>query len=322
MKAWPGGIAIVAVLLGRLAHAQSPGTDVVVTASGVPAPIAARVRAELASAGFRVIDAPPSAPVDFARPNLRLHDGADGVRIVASAPTGGGDPALRTATVDTAGPEAPALIALRAVELLNASLAAATVAPPAPAAPVAPTAPTPPPRPVRLALGATAVHTPSGVGPALGPSGWVAVPLATNLDTRVWVRAPLLAPTLTGRGGIAHIRSEALGLDACGIVDVGPRLRSFAAAGLGLHRLVVNGAARDLSTLGREDNVVSAMLAAGVGAALSLTRRIALAIEGHAALLAPRPVIRSWGQELATAGRPFLGVTLGISVALDSVEGS
>lgn len=239
--------------------------------------------------------------------------------------------------------DAASVFAIRATELLNAvlvelgwpkpqpSAASEAVAPPveaeaagasqAPDEP--PQNPPPAPEPERAPPAApTDWALSAGVAVIGGPGGLSVGPTATlGLSRRLggpwWAEGMLAGPVLgeVRQGGSRAATDQALGVLRLSWGWLLARwMETFAAAGVGVHRLGVAGEA-DAPLVGQRDEVWSAIGLAGVGARLRVGRSWAVTLEGDAAWTEPRSRVVIVGSTVARTGRPLLLGAVGVRYA-------
>jgi hypothetical protein len=224
-------------------------------------------------------------------------------------------------------PNATAVLAIRALELLRASLleVAANVPPSQPpmSAPddvmkwIAPALPPAPPSPLlqrsALGVGALALHGLSGIGLGVGPT------VNFSLGEGPWFARVTLAGPLLGQGprtaaGSATIRQELAALSFGWASDPKP-LGAYAWVGAGGFDLHANGSAAT-PYLGISGDVVSFLATAGVGGLARIGPRVALTADLMVVLLDPEPVVVIAGSDAGSAGTPSVGASLGVLVGL------
>jgi hypothetical protein len=226
---------------------------------------------------------------------------------------------------------APAVLAVRAVELLRASLLEAserkkpppaqTAAPKPPAPKVPPESdagasrPAPPdPLQFRGEVGVAMLYASPGISPAYAPL------LRLDVGNRTWAgRASLVAPAFGGeasaQGGSASLREELLTL---GLTVRWPAEGTFAivgSAGAGGYHLHVAG--RGLSpNVGLDADQWGGVVEAGLGAIVRFGPRSGLLLDTQALLRLPPVVVQIAGVEAGRSGQPALSSSLGVWVAL------
>lgn len=244
-------------------------------------------------------------------------------------------------TIEDGGTAAPSVLAVRAVELLQASLLEATAArsardaPPAKSPPPAESAPparaaklpqdvarwlSPPlPRPgilegVAMEAGAVMLQSAGGIGPAVGPMLRLSFG-APRLAGRLTVAGPAVAPALAGAFGTLSVRQELALLELVYVFPGDGALVPVLSAGAGAYHLYAAGDPIPPYQAATGD-VWSVLAGAGAGAGLRLSDRTTALADLHVLLTEPRPVVKLAGEELGTAGRPTVAFSLGILTRL------
>jgi hypothetical protein len=295
-----------------------------------------RVRAELIDAGFEVVevDRPPDDP----RSEVEATDASSFATIAMNRVANGafadvwisdhvtGKTVVRRLEVG-AGPNATAVLAIRALELLRASLLEVAVkAPPSEPPMSAPSdvmnwvAPASPPAPVSrllegsaVGVGALALHGLSGIGLAVGPT--VAFSQGAGpWFVRVTLADLLVGPELSTAAGSATIRQELASLAFGWASDPKP-LGAYAWLGAGAFDLHTDGSAAP-PYRGVSSDVASFLWTAGIGGLARIGPRIALTADLMAVFLDPRPIVVIAGTDAGSAGAPSLGASLGVLVGL------
>jgi hypothetical protein len=300
-----------------------------------------RLRAELLDAGFEVIEvdrAPgdPRAEVEETTPEAasfatvsmnRAANGAFADVWISDHVTG--KTVVRRLEVG-AGPNATAVLAIRALELLRASLleVAVKAAPSEPAmsapndvmtwiAPALPVAPAPPTTPLlqgsALGVGALALHGLSGIGLAVGPSIDFSHG-AGPLFVRVTLAAPLAGPELSMAAGSATIRQGLAAVSVGWATEPRP-IGARAWIGAGGFDLHSSGSASS-PYRGISGDIGSFLWTAGVGGLARIGPRVALTADLMAVLLDPQPIVVIAGRDAGSAGAPSVGASLGVLVGL------
>jgi hypothetical protein len=310
---------------------SSPGDRVLREAS-------TRLRAELLGAGFDVIEvdrAPgdPRSGVEESAPDTpsfatvamsRASNGAFADVWIGDHVTG--KTVVRRVEVGP-GPDATAVLAIRALELLRASLleVAATaprseplLSPPSDVADwIAPALPAAPARPAlrgnALGAGVLALHGLNGIGLAVGPT--VAFSHGIGPSFVGLTLADLLAgPELSTAAGSATVRQQLAALTLGWASDPQPLgLHAWVGAG-GFHLQAAGSAAAPYR--GVNGDVTSFLCVAAAGGLARLGPRIAVTADVVAIFLDPRPVVVIAGSDAGSAGAPSVGVTLGAVVGL------
>ena len=302
-----------------------------------------RVRAELSTAGFEVVDvdAPPgSDPLASVEASDRPgHPFA----IIRVEPTRGGAAAdvwiadrvtgktlLRHVDV-LPSPRAAAVLAVRTLELLRASLLEAELPRPSsdPLIREAPW-PEPPPAVMRWVHEADRVPlvAPFAAEAAVGwlYSGDLGSELAPML--RVWwapwrtlaARGSFIGPAnarnFTAADGVATIRQELARFEIVWLPEVGiPWLVPTLSLGVGACHMGITGVASS-PYFARSDDTWAGVADAGAGAAFRLGNRVAIVLEGHALMMWPRTYVEIGSARFAATGNaPSAIGTLGGLVA-------
>ncbi len=316
---------LVSLCCATPAIAVGPVRVVLLTRPGTLVETVIRLKAELKTAGFEVLeDSIQTEPEPSGLAELALtHQAA----AVIALDRHGSDRGVRVWVEDrltgktlsrTIGAEAatPSLLALRAIDLLQASFLELKVRPPPEplAAPVQGLLPVEhpevPPQPARLQLGL-------GAG-ALGQRGFdvalaAAVSVRSRVAQRVWVGAAMLGPTLFGdfKGVVrAAIQQWMLWADLQLHFEPLPWLELRGGAGVG----VVYLNARTFDGLG--GSVWSTLLATEASATWWLTPHLGAraSVIGVGALTPMR--LFNLGQEIGRAAEPLIAGTLGVMVRL------
>jgi hypothetical protein len=216
-------------------------------------------------------------------------------------------------------PSAPEVLARRSVELLRASLleilvdaqkrAAVSPAPRAQASRWAAQALEPRRSNWGVEAGAQVLGGFGGVGPAVLPVARARIVLSDRFAARLTLSGLGTRPHVQAAEGTATV-SQAVGLLEV-IGELAPRswLRPSVSLGSGAYHISAEGSAAwpyDAFDPGRWAFAADV----GAGIALPLTWSFALSLEGHATLIAPRPVIRFVEVETAEIKSPLLSAAL------------
>ncbi|WP_434047179.1 MULTISPECIES: hypothetical protein [Sorangium] len=320
---------------------------------------ATRLKAELGAAGFQVVIVPLAREGDVraALERAAQDEGAFAAAAIFRSRAGATadlwivDRVTQKTvvrTVEVSGAAAPSVMAVRAVELLQASLLEANllasrarpggaadggVAVPddvqrwmAPARRQAAADPAAE-RPgmfagVGVEAGIAALQSTGGVGPSLGPALRLSYGgpagsgvLPAGLAARLTFAGPTLGPALEGALGTVSVRQEMALLEAVWAFETGGAVSPVLSAGLGGYHLFISG--DPLPPLRSATGEVWSVAAAlGGGAGLRLTERAALLLDVHAILAEPRAVVTLGGERLGAAGRPTFAGFLGLLVRL------
>ncbi|HVZ71671.1 MAG TPA: hypothetical protein VHJ20_04790 [Polyangia bacterium] len=282
---------------------------------------AARARLELGAAGLTSASVDTAGDAYPARLAFVREDGVATIDLLGTLADG--SPLERRVPVPRgAGGDDPALLALRAVEILRgmrlASRRPTPVVAAAPAEIAAETPPPPPPKrpPFRAFAGLAALEgrvVGSGAGVAPSVAAGIAASVVPHVAIELTVAGPFfrdLAPTTAGS---AHTREE-LGL--VGVVVEGTLGRTDVRARIatGMHHLVAAYDARGMppSTPPQTIHVRAdqffwtPFVAAGVGASRAFWRNAGLSIEADAVILQPAIDVVVDGHVVGGAGAPSL----------------
>jgi hypothetical protein len=297
-----------------------------------------RLRAELLDAGFEVIEV-DRAPGD---PRSEVEDAArDTMSFATVAMNRAGNHAFADVWISDhvtgktvvrrlevgAGPNATAILAIRALELLRASLlevaAKASPSDPPMSAPndvVKWVAPALPPAPASallrgsaLSVGAVALDGLRGIGLAIGPTVSFSYGSGTWF-ARATLAGPLVGPELSAGGGRATIRQEFAAL-AIGWASEPKPLGVQAWVGAGGLDLHTDGSAT-APNRGISGGVQSFLWTAGLGGLARIGPRVALTADLAAVSLDPRPIVVIAGRDAGSAGAPSVGASFGVLVGL------
>ena len=296
-----------------------------------------RLRAELVAAGFEVTEverhgedareaaeAEPQVAGVFATIAIvpRTADAAD---IWVADRITGKTVVRRIQVPPGTGRDVAPVLAVRAVELLQASLLEAVE--PSPRSENTSSAVPPPPavavpndvsawmqtlRPqseARFALqaGAGVIHSFSGVGPAFLPVLGLAFRPMPDLAIGLRAGGPAFAADLQAPpAGTIAVRQKLLSLEvAYEFLASRATVRPVAIGGIGVYHLDVVGAAAPTYT-GETDDLFAAIVTVGPGAKLRFGERVALLADLRLLFIAPQPVVRAAMQEVASMSRPSL----------------
>ncbi|AKT39523.1 hypothetical protein [Chondromyces crocatus] len=359
---WLVGWAVVfaGVGAGRAVQAEPRPRVVILNADGADAvqrEATTRLRAELRAAGFEVVEAQgaqegartaqegaragSAEESDLARA-ARVFEGVAAVKVARSR--GGASVTLwlreregrgRTRAVSAQGRSAPSVVAVRAVEELQASQlgveggarATEVEAGSAPEEEAARRGEVGAEGAAKPRLGTAAVEggvgllLGGGVGPAVGP--FLRVSLGAELSgrpgevlaARVTLAGPAFAPDLAGAVGSVSVRQE------LALVEV---VYSLGALGPLVPRVSVGAGAYHLRAVGdprspyeaTSGEVWAALVGAGAGVGWSLGERLSVVVDAQVLFAQPRPVVALAGERLGAPGRPSVGGFLGLLVVL------
>jgi hypothetical protein len=225
-------------------------------------------------------------------------------------------------------PNAAAVLAIRAMELLRASLLEVAAQPEqAPNTPreapadvvkwVTPALPRVERQPFQgsaLGVGALTLHGLRGVGFAYGPTLRFSHSIYGAWFGRLCLGGPLVGPELTATGGSATVRQEYASLDF-GVTTRASPLGAYGWVGLGAFNLHASGSAA-APYRPTSEGVLSFLSMAGVGAVARASDTVAFTAEFMALLLVPQPIVMIADQEAGRAGAPSLSLSLGLLVGL------
>jgi hypothetical protein len=141
------------------------------------------------------------------------------------------------------------------------------------------------------------------------PVGRVRVVLSERFVTRLTISGLGSRPHVETAEGSASVRQEIALLELIGELAPQSWLRPALSLGAGVYHIGVEGHA-NFPYESHEGSRYAFAADAGAGVALSITSAFALSLEGHAALLAPYPVIEFVGVDAAETGRPLLSGAL------------
>ena len=345
----PGAVSLILMLFSSLVLADPPRSAGVVillqptTASPAARRSIARIRNELLADRFQVVlvdsnFAGETGPIiekaarDFGADTILtlLGDPETGESELWVIERSGGRLAVRQTMVAVSDPgRMPDVLSTRALELLRATaleLSIETTTAPLPQkAPDTAVAglprPTGSPRPpsergiLTIDAGIAMFESLDGPSPAVAPVGRVQLRLNDRLMARLSFSGLGSHPRIETRYGSAEL-SQTIGL-----VEVGAKFRSgkhvqpMLSVGAGILNVSMVGDGRPPYE-GREGNQWSAVFDAGVGGALTLRPRVALATELHVFLASPHPEVRFLGVRTATIGYPSFALLLTLQVEL------
>jgi len=283
-----------------------------------------RLRAELAIAGFDsvVLESPVESDEQPLEQEARDTGSFAAIAVVRRAGLGAevwvadrvtGKTVRRRVDFDASSPDAPAIFAIRAVELLRASLLELSE----PHAPRGELKPTPQIRdwvvpkveerhsPYReVAIGVAVAAGPGGLPATIAPSLTVAWHPLAHWVGGIEIWGPGVG-TLVQREGNARFDQETVSAWARVEPLRAGGLSPFAKIGVGGYHLGVEGNATS-PYAGRSAHVWSAAGTLGVGLRLDGLGPVMLLAGLDASFLAPRPGVEFAGRTVATSGRPML----------------
>ena len=339
--AW-AGTAMAAPARVALVHEREP--------SALEQRTLTRLRAELVAAGFEVTEIERRG--DDAREAAEAEPGVTGVfATIAVVPRTAdaadiwvadrvtGKTTVRRIAPGGSGRDSATVLAVRAVELLQASLLEAVEPPPrtdpaktreAPPPPVAslpsdvsawmqarrpPTESPSSDARFSLQAGAGLLHSFDGIGPAFLPAIGLAYRLTNDMSLGLRAGGPAFAADLQATGGTIAVRQELVSLEVMyAFLPLASTVRPVAIAGVGAYHLAVVGAASP-PYKGESDDLFAALLAVGPGAKLRLGHRVSLLGDLRVLFIAPQPVVRAAGTEVGSMSRPSLMGELVVDVA-------
>jgi len=300
-----------------------------------------RIRQELVAGGFEVSPLDPGANADPASlaAFMQRQQGAVAIVALVGDPEQAGSelwildrlglaPVIRHVPAPAGDPEhLPEVLAIRTIEVLNASALKPLVestppAPPpaepavvaAPALPPAPRAPAAPPAP-RLAMaygveaGLFLLDSVGGPGPEAVPLLRVRAALGRLLFTRITLAGLGSRPRVEDVSGSASV-SQTFALAELGIA-LRPGRRWRPSFTLGGGAVYTDSEGNGLSPYrGVREARWTGALDAGVGVSARLGSAVSVALELHGLLAVPHPTLRFDGVERATLGFPALLASL------------
>ncbi|HVY40320.1 MAG TPA: hypothetical protein VHM31_20410 [Polyangia bacterium] len=335
------GASVVAAALSMVAllavTARAAGGNLIVILQPSAASEAARrcltrLREELAAGGFSVstVDpGPQTDPLSIARAIESQAASVATIGLVGDPDSGdaelwivdrsGGEPIVRPIATRGEDPaRVPAVLAIRATEMLRASALQLLVestrlhAAPAATPPAAP-APTPPPEAPPAAAwavetGLAIVHDVPGAAPAVLAVLRARVQNTGGLAARLAVSGLGTQPRVSRGSEFADV-GQATALAEIGLsLRPGRRVRPTLTLGAGALRATTDGGGA-YPYAGVKATRWTGLFDAGLGTTIAVAARWALAAELHLQLAAPRPVVRFSGVDAATVARPALAAT-------------
>jgi len=336
-------VHVLAILAALAAPARANGARVAVVhyegAGELQQRVIIRLRAELAAAGFGLTEvvrgpgdardaaeAEPTVPGAFATIVImpRAHDAAD---IWISDRITGKTVVRRVQGSAGPGHDVAAVLAVRAVELLQASLLEAMGAPSReePAAPQAQPLPDEvsdwmqrrrPESTSRFHLGAgvDVIHSFGGVGTAILPVLGISYDLTRSLSLSLRAGAQAFSSEVEATVGTVGVRQGLAFLDVVYHLPLAStHVRPLVLLGAGLYHVDIVGTAR-APYLGRTDSLTAAAFDLGVGASFPLGARVSILADIRGVLVTPKPVIRAVGEAVGRVGQPALLGELAVQV--------
>ncbi len=320
-------------LVAGLAHAGEPSRIAIVHELSAEERAIARLRAELSTLGFEVVDVTlaanegASALDDAARrvnafAAVHVVPSRGGVEVwVADSATG---KTLRREQIIGPGEPFDDVVALQAAERLRAHLAELGLAPKR-VEPQQPTrAPSPAPAKPRADIARLFLEAGPGAGLSpggLGVTGHAFVGLRWRTSRTVgfdaFVALPITAATVSAKEGSADVRPSLGGVDvAAWLLDPGGPWQIAAAGGIALAHLSI--AADPVPPyLGQDEQNFAAMPFARLSVARAMGPRFRVGLDALVGVATPRPVIQFAGREVAHWGQPLFLSVLDLAVALD-----
>jgi hypothetical protein len=293
-----------------------------------------RLRAELIAAGFEITEverhgedardaaeAEPQVPGVFATIAIvpRTADAAD---IWVADRVTGKTLVRRIQVPPGEARDAAPVLAVRAVELLQASLLEALEPPPQaeptsspvppPTAPVVPSDVSAwmqarrPTNEARFALqaGAGVIHSFSGVGPAFLPVLGLVFRLTPDLAIGLRAGGPAFSADLAAPEGTIAVRQKLATLEvAYELLSPAASVRPLAIAGVGVYHLDIAGTAAP-PYKSELDDVFAAIVTVGPGAKVRFGERVSLLADLRLLVIAPQPIVRAVGVEIGSMSRP------------------
>jgi hypothetical protein len=287
-----------------------------------------RLRAELTAAGFEVTEVGRQA--DDARDAAEAEQPANGVFativVVPRAPDTADIWVADRITMKTvvrrvqvgsgSGSDVATILAVRAVELLQACLLEAVDRP---SEPIPRSQPLPADvsdwmdrrasaakPPFSLGAGLGVLHSFGNVGPAALPVLGFSYRSTSGMSLALRAGATAFASQLESHAGTVAARQQLATIDlGYELVPGAGRVRPIALVGAGVYHLDVAGTTSP-PYQGRTERLLAALLEIGLGAEVPFGPRVSLVAALRALLVLPKPVIRAAGEEVGSTGRPSL----------------
>jgi hypothetical protein len=341
VRSAPFGLALAAILaVAASARADEVATVVLLEpeqASPAAMETLTRAKSELGGAGFRVVvttrhgaDTRASlmtAMTEALAVAAIAIEPAEGSTVVEVWVSDGLTGKLSIRPIETAGRgDTPALLAIRAVELLRASLLELRNPP------RGSSARTEAPEPIRRLTAEpgddrATVSFRSGFGVEAGAAGLLGVSPASpaiapvlrlswgadmGLGARLSWTGPSAGPGVSGALGSATITQELLIAELVYAPPLDAPVAWLCTGGLGIFHVDASG---ELDDPRRQKSGGSTTLAvtAGTGLDLRVHEHLALSLEFFAGATAPAVVIDMGDEQVATLGQPLLGASLGVT---------
>jgi hypothetical protein len=288
-----------------------------------------RIREELLAGGFvvEVVDpGPKTDPISIAQALQQQSDSAATIALLGDptvAPAElwivdriGARPDVRRIAISSDDPlHAPEILAIRTIEALRANalqrlVESTRIRSPSPPPATAP-APAPPKKrsPVGIEIGLAVLQDLKGPGPAEIPLARLHVALARSLFARLTVAGLGSRPQVESGEGSATIGQNLALLELGATFRSQHRLMPIVTLGAGALYVTSDGDAVYPYT-GHLDSRWTALVDGGFGLFASFSRQWGLAVEVHAFLAAPHPVVRFFDTTAGNIGWPALAATL------------
>jgi hypothetical protein len=173
-----------------------------------------------------------------------------------------------------------------------------------------------PARPSRvvIALGVAGAFAGPSVGLAVAPELRLAWRASPSVSVALLAAGPGFGARVSGTEGAANVRQELALLEVALEPQTRGSLSWFVDAGGGAYHLYASGDATPPYTSGHDD-VWAALLSAGVGLRLRVTRAASIVADVREVLALPRPVVLFAAEQVATSMHP--GTLGGLSLAVD-----
>jgi hypothetical protein len=318
------------------ARSGDPPKVLLVQAANGESQMARRLHAEFMNLGIAVVEIPDESGDDVARflseaalrerafAAIRVTSDAGGTTVwVADRLT---DKILVRALPASRADVGDEVVALEVVELLRASLLELNLpepsrkpSPPEVAALIGPVDAPPPAGPSRLhaVLAPTVLGGPGGVGPTGHATVGLRYQWSPMLSSRAFVVLPVVPGTVRGPEGHAEVDVAMTGaaLDVALTPSSSDWLVSTGAA-LNVAWIRTVGTTES-ALLERTDSVFAVVPALVLALHRHLSTRASLGIEALSGVSVPRPVIVFGDRSVAHWGRPLLGASLALELALD-----
>jgi len=204
---------------------------------------------------------------------------------------------------------APARLAIRAVDLLRSQLIERDLDRDVPVVAAPPPAP-PPPR-IGFELGGAILTSLDGVGPAIMPVVRIDAPVGRRLGFQAELAGLGTRSTVGGPGALARVAQQYGLLGACVCAPSASRLQPVLGLSAGALRTAADGEA-DAPLQAHAVVQWSFLLEASAGARLRLGDHAHLTLAAHAQVAQPYVAVRVVNAAVATSGRPNLLLTLAV----------